>query len=174
MKDGEVTLGEGNAILRYLARQYQPTLYGNGDAIVQAQIDWVLDWASTNLYPYVISPHRTPQHLLVLTCTNRWRARMFADLVYPVMGFAAPKDDVEGLVKKVSENIDTFEKKFLAGAEGDSFAVGNELSIADYKVAPLLYYLNTSAVNQKTGFTLVWPRCLFRAPLTQQVVSCIR
>ena len=67
MKDGEVTLGEGNAILRYLARQYQPTLYGNGDAIVQAQIDWVLDWASTNLYPYVISPHRTLQHLLVFS-----------------------------------------------------------------------------------------------------------
>ena len=98
---------------------------------------------------------------------------MFADLVYPVMGFKPASDDVEGLIEKVSENIATFEKKFLAAAEGDGFAVGNALSIADYKVAPLLYYLNTAAVNQKTGFTLVWPRFLFRAPLTQQFVSCI-
>ena len=80
---------------------------------------------------------------------------MFADLVYPVMGFKPPSDDVEGLIAKLTENIGIFEKKFLAGAEGDVFAVGNTLSIADYKVAPLLYYLNTPAVNQKTGFSLV-------------------
>ena len=80
---------------------------------------------------------------------------MFADLVYPVMGFKPPSDDVEWLITKLSENIGIFEKKFLAGAEGDAFAVGNTLSIADYKVAPLLYYLNTPAVNQKTGFSLV-------------------
>ena len=83
---------------------------------------------------------------------------MFADLVYPVMGFKAASDDIEGLVKKVSENIATFEQKFLAGAEDGAFAVGNKLSIADYKMAPLFYYLNTAAVNQKTGFTLVSPR----------------
>jgi glutathione S-transferase len=131
MQEGDLTLAEGNAILRHLARAHAPELYGGCDDFPKmATIDWVLDWASNNLYP------------------------MFADVVYPVMGFKPVPEDFAPLVEKLSQNLATFQLKFLPAEQGATFVAGESLSIADYKMAPLLFLMNHAATKQVAGLTL--------------------
>jgi len=124
MLDGDVKLAESNAILRYLAKVYAPPTYGS-DIKSQCTVDWAMDWASTNFM------------------------EQFKGIWYPVAGFAeAPKD--QSAVNAVAvDNLDKFEKKFLTGGK---FIGGDKLSIADYKIGTLLWYLGFPAIANKPGY----------------------
>jgi glutathione S-transferase len=76
----------------------------------------------------------------------------FANIWYGVAGFAPPPEDQAAENQKALENLALFSNKFLAKTK---FIAGDSLSIADYKMVPMLYYLGHPAVKSQTGFTLV-------------------
>eukprot|EP00418_Pyrodinium_bahamense_P091385 CAMPEP_0179042142 /NCGR_PEP_ID=MMETSP0796-20121207/16515_1 /TAXON_ID=73915 /ORGANISM="Pyrodinium bahamense, Strain pbaha01" /LENGTH=230 /DNA_ID=CAMNT_0020738519 /DNA_START=81 /DNA_END=776 /DNA_ORIENTATION=+ len=125
MVDGDFSLAESNAILRYLAKVYSPKTYGL-DVQAQATIDWALDWAATNF-------------------SNNYK-----DIWYPVAGFGPPPEDQGAANQKAVENLDTFAKKFLP--EGKKFIGGSILSIADYKIGTLIWYIDHPTIDKKLGY----------------------
>jgi len=127
MSDGDYCLAESNAILRYLAYSYAPECYGESNAKKKAEIDWALDWCAINFN------------------------KNYADIWYPVAGFGKPPADQAEANKKALDNIDMFLKKFLASSK---FVGGETLSIADYKIGTLFWYLNHPAIKKHTGFEL--------------------
>ena len=135
MKDSsnDFCLAEGNAILRYIACKYAPLTYagalgGDAQILARAEIDWALDWCSTN-----------------------W-GKNFSQLWYPVVGFGAPPDDYPKACEAALANLAKFEAKFLSG--GNKFIGGDTLTIADYKCAINFWYVGFPAVKKVTGFEL--------------------
>jgi glutathione S-transferase len=127
MTDGDFKLAESNAILRYLANVYDISAYGGMNAVDRARIDWAFDWQATNF------------------------ASNFKDIWYPVAGFGeAPKDQAEAN-DKATKNLELFASTFLTG--GNKFVGGAILSIADYKIGTLLWYMNHDAIKKKANFT---------------------
>ena len=44
MTDGDVSIGESGAIVRYIANTYAPQLYGAKEPAKKAAINWALEW----------------------------------------------------------------------------------------------------------------------------------
>eukprot|EP00928_Gymnodinium_smaydae_P048887 TRINITY_DN32749_c0_g1_i1.p1 TRINITY_DN32749_c0_g1~~TRINITY_DN32749_c0_g1_i1.p1 ORF type:complete len:253 (+),score=69.37 TRINITY_DN32749_c0_g1_i1:62-760(+) len=128
MKDGEYCLAESGAILRYLANVYNMDAYGGFDAKARGTIDWALDWIGTNF------------------------GQNYFKIWYPVAGFAPAPEDQKKANEDAVANLKTFESKFLSG--GKKFITGDRMSIADYKLGCLLWYLDQPAIKKKTGFEL--------------------
>eukprot|EP00444_Apocalathium_aciculiferum_P033119 CAMPEP_0183483718 /NCGR_PEP_ID=MMETSP0370-20130417/178551_1 /TAXON_ID=268820 /ORGANISM="Peridinium aciculiferum, Strain PAER-2" /LENGTH=182 /DNA_ID=CAMNT_0025676993 /DNA_START=17 /DNA_END=565 /DNA_ORIENTATION=+ len=124
MKDGDIILAESNAILRYLAKCYNPTSYGL-DIKEQSNTDWALDWAATTF----LSKH-------------------YANIWYPVAGFGAAPANQEDANKACVESLEVFAKKFLAG----KFIGGNTLNIADYKIGSAVWYLEHPAIEKNSKY----------------------
>jgi len=107
VKDGEFSMAESNAILRYLAQKHAPELYPKG-AKVRGLIDFAMDRFSSVLYKDAVA------------------------VIYPSLGFGASPSDAEAAGKACTENLEQFCEVFLKS----KFVAGDSLSIADYKIAP--------------------------------------
>eukprot|EP00439_Symbiodinium_sp_Y106_P056899 s1110_g8.t1 len=118
-------IGEGNAIMRFIASNYAPQYYP-GDAENRAKIDMAMDLFSTGV-------------------------KVAVAVVYPVMGFGAPPADQAKLNSTATEALGMVEKTFF---QTGKFLVGSQPTIADFKALPFLYAANQPAVKKKTGFTL--------------------
>lgn len=125
------SLGESNAILRYIANKYAPQYYGAGDNDSRAIIDWALDLRSMKIY----SDHKQGD---------------FSHIVYPVMGFAPPPADQDKTNADCVASLNTFADKFLQ----QTFVGGLSLCIADFALAPIVFALGHSTIKAKTGFEL--------------------
>jgi glutathione S-transferase len=128
MKDGSFCLAESGAILRYIGNAYALQKYGGFDAKARGDIDWALDWIGTSF------------------------AKNYANLWYPVAGFGPEPADKKKASADANENLEKFEKKFLAG--GKKFMGGDSMSIADYKLGCWLWYLDHPAVQKKMEYEL--------------------
>merc|ERR1712117_576147 len=72
-------------------------------------------------------------------------------VVYPVFGFAPrPPNQVEAN-KKSTELLEEFCANFL---KKQRFVAGEDISIAEYRIAPLLFAASLPAVEEATGFKL--------------------
>jgi len=127
MLDDGFGLGESNAILRYIANKYAPTMYGDADLKIKARIDHALDWCSTN-----------------------W-SKHYLGIWYVTAGFVPAPADQQGHNIDATKNLQKFSDHFLKDTK---FVAGDGLSIADYKIAVQLWYCSHPAIKVKTGFEL--------------------
>mmetsp|Transcript_66724 Transcript_66724/g.192779 ORF Transcript_66724/g.192779 Transcript_66724/m.192779 type:complete len:487 (-) Transcript_66724:45-1505(-) len=111
LKDGDYTLAESSAIMRYLATNHGPELYPT-DPGKRARVDWAIDNFATTLYP------DAPKTL------------------YACLGFMDFPPDTKDVGRGVSDKLQEFADYFLRDTK---FIAGNQLTIADYKVAPFFY-----------------------------------
>jgi len=125
MVDGDVRIGESNAIIRYLALRYKPALYPVNDKASCYSIDFAIEAFTNKIYP---------EHVKV---------------VYPVMGFGPPPEDQAAANKKLAEETATWFKDHVQG----KFVMGNQLSIADFKAIPFLFSQVQPNVKRNSGFT---------------------
>jgi glutathione S-transferase len=127
MKDGSVAIGESNAILRYIALKYKPEYYPMDDPVTCGKIDFAMESFTTEVY------EKGHYHT-----------------VYVTLGFQTAPADQEAANKKYSELLDIWLKHFLQG----KFVNGDKLSIADFKVVPLLIAGLQPAVEKTIGLKL--------------------
>jgi glutathione S-transferase len=123
MEDGKWSMGESGAILRYLAREYAVELYPTG-AEQRGRIDWAMDRFCSGMYNDCVAT------------------------IYVAMGFAdAPEKeaDLQAAGKKASAGLADFAKVFLK----DKFVGGDNLSIADFKIAPFFCAYAHQRVQRK-------------------------
>ncbi|XP_078083753.1 glutathione S-transferase theta-1-like [Mustelus asterias] len=111
IKDGDFTLGESVAILKYLAGKYQtPDHWYPADLQKRARVDEYLSWQHTNIR-YQGS-----------------RIFMFRSLLPALTGQPIPKDRMDEALADLQKSIQTFEDKFL---QDKPYIVGQEVSLAD-------------------------------------------
>jgi len=121
MKDGDFALAESTAILRYYARTYKPELYSRDK---QAHIDWAFDnFVLGGLYKDA-------------TAT-----------VYPALGFMPFGDNAKEVGAALKGKLQKYADTFLKG----KFVGGDQLSIADYKIAPFFFSWAHPALKSKCG-----------------------
>jgi glutathione S-transferase len=121
MLDGDLELGESNAMLRYLAnREGRNDLYPAAPA-ARARVDWALDAWSTQLRGRLFPAERT--------------GLMHVDLEQGG-GLAEDADQAE-LAEAIASARPTFDLMELFVA--DNGTVTGELSIADFAFAPVLW-----------------------------------
>lgn len=120
-------LGESSAMLRYMATNYAPSFYPE-DQKLRASIDWALDAIGTSIYK-----------------------KAAVGIFYPVMGFGEPPADQKVENDGCLEMLGAYEKAFLVGSK---FVGGEQLTIAEYKVLPILFAINEPLVTKNTGFAL--------------------
>jgi glutathione S-transferase len=123
MLDGEVAVGEGSAILRYLALKCKPDYYPSKDPALCAKVDFAMDSFDNEVYP----AHK--------------------ETVYPVMGFAPVPADQEGAKNNYTAALDTWTTHFLAG----KFVCGDKISIADFKTVPFIFAAMQPGIRAKIG-----------------------
>jgi glutathione S-transferase len=121
LKDGEYTLSESAAILRYMALTYAPDFYPN-DAKIRGVIDRAMDFWACSMYQDAVAT------------------------IYPVFGYCPAPEDKQGAADKCKANLEKFCKVFLKG----KFVAGDKLSIADFKVAPFLYCYDHQALKKES------------------------
>jgi len=126
IKDGDLCLGESNAILRYMGGKYVQALYLGFEAQRRSYIDWSMDRFASTLYPDVVAT------------------------IYPVMGFMGPPADKGAAAEKAMKNLNKFAEVFLK----EKFIGGKVLSIADYKAAPFFYAYAHPQVKAQSGVEL--------------------
>jgi len=126
MKDGDVAIGESNAILRYLALKYKPEYYPVSDPAMCALIDFAMDSFAGEVY------------------------KAHYDTVYVVLGFHGAPADQQAANAKYTEMLDIWVKHFLKG----KFVAGSKLTIADFKAVPFLIAAMQPAVQAKIGLTV--------------------
>ena len=71
----------------------------------------------------------------------------WTDVVYPIFGFKEAPDDYKPLVEKLLKNLATYESTFLQG----KLIGGDNLCVADFKLAPLVEAMVHPAVKAQTG-----------------------
>jgi len=123
MVDGEWSMGESGAILRYLAREYNEDLYPK-KAEDRGRIDWAMDHFHSGMYNDCVAT------------------------IYVAMGFAeapANEEDLRAAGLKASTGLAEFAKIFLTS----KFVGGDKLSIADFKIAPFFYAYAHQRVKNK-------------------------
>jgi glutathione S-transferase len=127
LEDGSFTLGESNAILRYLAMSQNSPLYPLTDPEKCGKIDFALD-AFSNVY----------------------QAHVF--VVYKVLGFGGENDNQ---TKANEDYTNAISKWFEIHVDSDpqkKFVAGDQLTIADFKIAPFMYSAIQPVMEKKTGF----------------------
>ena len=111
LEDGDFSLGESIAILRYLARKYKPELYPVAEPESCGRVDFSMDAFVNDVY----QAHK--------------------DVVYTVFAFAAPPADQAAATSAYNAAAAKWGKTFLNG----KFVLGDKLSIADFKVVPFFW-----------------------------------
>ncbi|XP_038649508.1 glutathione S-transferase theta-1-like [Scyliorhinus canicula] len=111
IKDGDFTLGESVAILKYLAGKYQtPDHWYPADLQKRARVDEYLSW----------------QHMTIRYHGSR--IFMFRSLLPTLTGQPVPKDKMDEALEDLQKSMQTFEDKFL---QGKPYIVGEKVSLAD-------------------------------------------
>lgn len=128
LEDGDVKIGESNAILRYLAKKYMPSLYSD-DAGTAARIDFALDsWSEA--------------------------CKFHEKTVYLAYGYFPFQEDA-AVLKKSCEDYVEAAQKWLKIFKGDKPFVGGEMPcIADYKAVPFLYSAMQPWCKEKVGLEM--------------------
>jgi len=125
LQDGDITIGESNAILRYLARKYKPEVYPT-NAAEAATIDFALD-----SFARVYKAH--------------------TETVYVTYGYAARAKSQAAAngeyVAAVTKWMDTF-------VRDETFAGGDQPNLADYKAAPFFFAAVQPANKQLIGLEM--------------------
>jgi glutathione S-transferase len=113
LKDGDFTLAESSAILRYIGHAYAPEYYQHFAVETRGFIDWAMDRFGSSV------------------------SGDFAKTVYPALGFAEVPEEEEKKARATAavENLKSFCDHFLKG----KFIAGDKLSIADFKIAPFFF-----------------------------------
>lgn len=111
LEDGDFSMGESNAIFRYLALKYKPELYPTAEPEKCGKIDFAMDAFVGEVYK-----HHMP-------------------VVYVVMGFRQASDDQAAANKAYSDALAKWGQTFIKGP----FVLGDAPSIADFKVVPFVY-----------------------------------
>ena len=111
LEDGDFSLGESNAILRFLALKYKPELYPVAEPEACGMVDFSIDAFVSEVY----SHHK--------------------DVVYTVFGFAGPPADQAASTSAYNAAMAKWGKTFLKG----KFVHGDKLSIAEFKVVPFFW-----------------------------------
>ncbi len=115
LQDGETTVWESHAILRYLAAAYSAARFWPSDAATRAPIDGWMDWSQTTLQPAFLSGvfwgwYRTPEAL---------------------------RD--EPAIARALERTHRCLAQVEARLEGRAFMMGEALSLADIPIGTCLY-----------------------------------
>ncbi|XP_067911521.1 glutathione S-transferase theta-1-like [Heterodontus francisci] len=111
LKDGDFTLGESVAILKYLACKYQtPDHWYPADLQKRARVDEYLAW----------------QHVTIRY--QGCRIFMLKCLKPALTGQPIPKDRINEALEDLQETIQSFEDKFL---QDRPYIVGDKVSLAD-------------------------------------------
>ncbi|XP_041057798.1 glutathione S-transferase theta-1-like [Carcharodon carcharias] len=111
IKDGDFTLGESVAILKYLACKYQvPDHWYPADLQKRARVDEYLAWQHTTIR-YQGS-----------------RIFMFRSLLPALTGQPIPKDRMDEALEDLRKSIQIFEDKFL---QDKLYIAGEKVSLAD-------------------------------------------
>jgi len=120
-------LGESQSMMRYIARKCKSELYP-GEAKLAARTDWAMDALGTTVYG------------------------AFADIVYPILGFAGPPADQAKANEQMKVVLDMFCATFMPKKK--KFICGDKMTIADYKALPFFFCLNHPVVELKAGVSL--------------------
>lgn len=121
------TIGESSAILRYLAVNYKPAFYPTSRESA-AKVDWAMDVVTFEIY-----------------------SKLAYGVVYPIMGFAPAPADQKVANEELTDVLAKYEQTFL---QNRRFVLGNDISIAEYKIVPYIFAVNQPVVAKKTGFKL--------------------
>lgn len=121
IQDGNMTLFESQAILRYLSSKYGTEAFWPSDPVARAPIDQWMEWAKVHVAPVVIY-------------------KVFWQLVRTT---AADRD--HQLLADAEAELDALMQIADAQLAKDSWLIGNEFSLADISFGTLLYrYFNVS------------------------------
>jgi glutathione S-transferase len=126
MSDGDVCIGESNAILRYIALNYAHSTYPLSDPAQCAKIDMGLD-AFSRVYKF------------------------HAETVYVVFGYAGPPADQKASNAAYIEAVEKYMSVFV---EPSVFCGGDSPNIVDYKLAPFLFSACQPAMEKKIGLKM--------------------
>jgi len=124
LQEGAFSMGESNAIMRYMALAYGKQFYPVTKPKDCAKIDFAMD-AFSNVYT----------------------AHM--PIVYVVFGFAEASNDQAAANKAYTEAIETWISTHCTG----KFVIGDTPTIADFKAAPFFFSAMQPACKKKLGFT---------------------
>ena len=97
-------------------------------------IDWAMDLRSMKIY-------------------NNHKKESWNHLAYPMMGFGFPEpsEPIETLVAGLTENLRLYQEKFLSNSK---FIAGEDLTIADFGMAPFVKVLAHPYFQEHRGFKL--------------------
>jgi len=127
LKDGNFAIGESIANLRYLAIKYKKEYYPVDDAATCGMIDFAAESFSNEVYP-----------------------KLGPKVIYGVAGFAPAPEDQATANKEATDAIATWMTHFVKG----KYAVGDKITIADFKAVPFLFASMQPVIEKKTGFVL--------------------
>ncbi|XP_072355276.1 glutathione S-transferase theta-1-like [Scyliorhinus torazame] len=136
MKDGDFTLGESVAILKYLACKYPtPDHWYPADLQKRARVDEYLSW----------------QHMTIRYHGSR--IFMLRGLLPTLTGQPIPKDRMDEALEDLQKSMQTFEDKFL---QGKPYIVGEKVSLADLVALVELMQPLGTGVDPLEG----WPKLI--------------
>jgi len=130
--DGDVAIGESDAIIRYLAARYCSGSFWPEDPIPRAEVDQWMSWGHANLYP------------------------VFNKLFWSVV--RAPKErqnpaSIQALTAKLNGYFLILESRL----EGREFVMGSEMSMADITTGMTLYrYFEMPIERPHLPFVEAW------------------